>query len=158
MLTAILRTLVPALWGSFIAWLLGLIPALAPLEAQLLGVSEMFIPVLTAVLIGAWYAFWRWLEPRLPNWITTAVLGSAKTPSYQGKNDVVVPRFKLEGWHDTRPLTGADWREFAESLPASEQATALLAVADALDEGAPADYKGKHAATKATEAQEGIND
>lgn len=145
MLTSILRTLVPALWGSFIAWLLGLVPALAPLEAQLLGASELFIPILTAVLIGAWYAFWRWLEPRMPDWLTRAVLGSAQTPSYGkhalGANDVVIPRARLEGWHNTPPLSGADWRAFAESLPASEQATALLAVADALDREPGPDHR-----------------
>ena len=87
LLTSILRTLVPALWGSLVAWLLGVAPLLAPLEAHLLGLSDVILPVLTAVIIGAWYAFWRWLEPRLPDWLTRAVLGSAKTPSYDGKHE-----------------------------------------------------------------------
>lgn len=86
MLTSILRTVVPALWGSLIAWLVGVLPLLAPLEAQLLGLAEVILPVLTAVIIATWYAFWRWLEPRLPDWLTRAVLGSAKTPTYQGKH------------------------------------------------------------------------
>lgn len=86
MLTAILRTIVPALWGSFIAWLIGVLPLLALVEAQLLGLADMLLPVVTAVIIGAWYAFWRWLEPRLPDWLTRAVLGSAKTPTY-GKHE-----------------------------------------------------------------------
>jgi hypothetical protein len=47
---------------------------------------------------------------------------------------VVIPRKRLEGWHNTPPLAGSDWRKFAESLPASEYATTLLAVADAMDE------------------------
>lgn len=81
-LTALLRTLVPALWGSLIAWLIGVLPILAPLEADLKGLADIILPILTAVIIGAWYAFWRWLEPRLPDWLTRAVLGSAKTPSY----------------------------------------------------------------------------
>jgi hypothetical protein len=29
----------------------------------------------------------RWLEPRLPDWLTRAVLGSAKTPVYPGKHE-----------------------------------------------------------------------
>lgn len=86
MLTSILRTLVPALWGSFILWLIGLIPELAPLKEQLLGLADIALPIITAVIIGAWYAFWRWLEPRLPDWLTRAVLGSAKTPTYPGKH------------------------------------------------------------------------
>lgn len=87
LLTAFLRTIVPALWGSFIAWLIGALPILAPLESQLAGLAELALPVITAVIIGAWYAFWRWLEPRLPDWLTRAVLGSAKTPSYAGKHE-----------------------------------------------------------------------
>ena len=87
MLTAILRTIVPALWGSLIAWLIGVLPVLAPLEADLTGLADIILPILTAVIIGAWYAFWRWLEPRLPDWLTRAVLGSAKTPSYDGKHE-----------------------------------------------------------------------
>jgi hypothetical protein len=86
MLTAILRTLVPALWGSLIAWLIGVLPILAPLEADLKGLADIALPIITAVLIGAWYAFWRWLEPRLPDWLTRAVLGSAKTPVYPAKH------------------------------------------------------------------------
>jgi hypothetical protein len=87
MLTSILRTLVPALWGSLIAWLIGVLPILAPLEADLKGLADIILPVLTAVIIGGWYAFWRWLEPRLPDWLTRAVLGSAKTPAYNGRHE-----------------------------------------------------------------------
>jgi hypothetical protein len=87
MLTSILRTLIPALWGSLIAWLIGMLPILAPLEADLKGLADIALPVITAVIIGAWYAFWRWLEPRLPDWLTRAVLGSAKTPAYNGRHE-----------------------------------------------------------------------
>ncbi|MGM9473198.1 hypothetical protein ACS5PJ_14485 [Pseudarthrobacter sp. YS3] len=85
MLTALLRTIVPALWGSLIAWLIGVLPILAPLETDLKGLADILLPIITAVIIGAWYAFWRWLEPRLPDWLTRAVLGSANTPTYEGK-------------------------------------------------------------------------
>ena len=86
LLTSILRTLVPALWGSLVAWLIGIVPLLEPLQAHLLGLSDVILPVLTAVIIAAWYAFWRWLEPRLPDWLTRAVLGSASAPIYEGKH------------------------------------------------------------------------
>ena len=91
MLTSILRTLVPALWGSGIAWLIGVLPILAPLEADLRGLADVLLPIITAVIIGAWYAFWRWAEPRLPDWLTVAVLGSAKTPTYSsnGRHEAV---------------------------------------------------------------------
>jgi hypothetical protein len=45
LLTLILRTLVPALWGSLIAWLIGIAPLLAPLEAHLLGVPDIILPI-----------------------------------------------------------------------------------------------------------------
>lgn len=112
LLTSILRTIVPALWGSLVAWLLGIAPLLSPLEAHLLGVADVILPILTAVIIAAWYAFWRWLEPRLPAWLTRAVLGSAQSPTY-GR----------------------------QTLPASEESTALLSVADALDRTPGPDHR-----------------
>ena len=47
---------------------------------------------------------------------------------------VVIDRKKLEGWPTTPPLTGSDWRAFAESLPAGEYASTLLFLADGIDE------------------------
>jgi len=84
--TAILRTVIPALWGSFISWLLVIMPVLAPHQADLLGLAPLISAVVSAVLIGAWYALWRWLQPRLPDWLVRAVLGSTKTPTYVGKH------------------------------------------------------------------------
>jgi hypothetical protein len=52
LLTSILRTVVPALWGSLIAWQIGVLPILAPLETQLAGLSDVILPVVTAVIIG----------------------------------------------------------------------------------------------------------
>lgn len=82
MLTSILRTVIPALWGSFIGWVLAVVPVLEPLRADLIAYGDLAVPIITAVLIGAWYAFWRWLEPRLPDWLTRILLGSAKAPVY----------------------------------------------------------------------------
>jgi len=82
MLTSILRTLVPALWGSFIGWVLAVVPVLEPLRADLIQYGDFAVPVISAVLIGGWYALWRWLEPRLPDWLTRILLGSAKAPVY----------------------------------------------------------------------------
>lgn len=90
MLTSILRTVVPVLWGSLIGWLLGLLPVLEPLRGSLLEYGDLLAPIMGAVLIAAWYAFWRWLEPKLPDWLTRAVLGSAKTPTYSGAGSAVV--------------------------------------------------------------------
>lgn len=87
MLTSILRTVVPALWGSLIGWLLSVAPVLEPLRELLLSQADVLVPILGAVIIAAWYALWRWLEPLLPAWLVRAVLGSAKTPVYEGKHE-----------------------------------------------------------------------
>lgn len=82
MITSILRTIVPALWGSLIGWVFGIIPALEPAREQLLSLGALAVPVISAVIIGAWYALWRWVEPHLPAWLTAALLGSPKSPTY----------------------------------------------------------------------------
>lgn len=82
MLISILRTVVPVLWGNFIFWLLALMPILEPLREQLLAYGDLAVPVVGAVIVGAWYALWRKLEPNLPDWLTRILLGSAKSPVY----------------------------------------------------------------------------
>ena len=86
-LISVLRTVVPYVWGLFIGWLIVAVPVLQPLEEQLLGLAELALPIPIAVISAAWYALWRWAEPRLPVWLTRAVLGSAKTPEYRGKHE-----------------------------------------------------------------------
>lgn len=102
MLTSILRTLVPALWGSFIVWLLALVPALEPVRELLLSMSDLAVPILTAVIIAAWYALWRRIEPVLPGWLTAALLGSSHAPVYA--KDAIVGELAADGsiidWHD----------------------------------------------------------
>lgn len=81
--TAWLRTVVPALWGSLVAWLLSLADYpewTAPLTDAL--ASEGAAVLVTGAAIGAWYALARWLEPRIPDWLTRIVLGAAATPTY----------------------------------------------------------------------------
>lgn len=81
-LISVVRTVVPYLWGLFIGWLITVLPVLQPLENDLLSIGTLALPILIAVISAAWYAFWRWLEPKLPDWLTRAVLGSAKAPEY----------------------------------------------------------------------------
>lgn len=81
-LISVLRTVVPYVWGLFIGWLITAVPVLQPLENELLSIGTLALPVLIAVISAAWYAFWRWLEPRLPDWLTRAVLGSSRSPKY----------------------------------------------------------------------------
>lgn len=77
-LTAWVRTVVPALWAALVAWLvtLGLPPAVTDAVAGLVDV--FVVPAVLAVV----YAGLRWIEPRLPRWLTVVLLGSARTPVY----------------------------------------------------------------------------
>ena len=75
---SLLRTVVPVIWGSAIAWLLTVISLPAPVTGFLTNQTD----VVVVVAIAAWYAGFRWLEPKLPAWLTRIVLGSNQTPTY----------------------------------------------------------------------------
>ena len=102
MLTSILRTIVPALWGSAIGWLLSIAPVLEPLREQLLAYADWLTPIIGAIIIGAWYALWRRVEPLLPDWLTRILLGSAQAPVYA--KEAIVGELDTDGeivpWHD----------------------------------------------------------
>lgn len=83
---ALLRTAVPALWGSLASWLIvqvagHLPPPLTDLVAIVLQ-SDLATSLAVAAAVAAWYAMWRRMEARLPPWLVRATLGSARTPSY----------------------------------------------------------------------------
>ncbi|WP_205601444.1 hypothetical protein [Cellulomonas iranensis] len=83
---ATLRTAVPALWGTVVAWLLARLVGVLPPDvadplAAALG-SDVVVALVVAVFIAAWYAVWRWAEPHVPAWLVRVVLGSARTPAY----------------------------------------------------------------------------
>lgn len=75
-----LRTVVPVLWGSAVAWLLTVV--VLPTEVTDLLTSDLAITAVTAVVVGAWYIAWRWAEPHVPDGLSRLVLGSARSPSY----------------------------------------------------------------------------
>lgn len=81
--TSWLRTAVPALWGSVIAWAVGanLLPA------ELVEQAEGFAVVLVAVVVALYYAAARWVEaqPWAPGWVSRLLLGSKEPPTYQGR-------------------------------------------------------------------------
>jgi hypothetical protein len=83
---SLLRTAVPSLWGTalaaLLAWVLPRVPGdVGEALSSLLG-SELVTGLLVAASIAAWYAVARWLEPRLPAWLTRLVLGSSAAPTY----------------------------------------------------------------------------
>ena len=83
---SLLRTAVPVAWGYVVAFALAKIPAAADFLASL-GVdlnSVVVVNFVTGAATIAWYAVWRWAEPKLPAWLTRLVLGSNRAPSYVG--------------------------------------------------------------------------
>ena len=116
-----IRTAVPALWGAIVAqllaWLAGVIPVdLAQALADALTTPAALAFAVTAATV-LWYWLWRWLEPRVPDWLVSLVLGYAKAPSYA-------------------PVT-ADGAAVITSLPDADRRQ-LLMLRDFLDEGDPA--------------------
>lgn len=110
-----LRTTVPVLWGTVVA---AILRAVSPHLPGDLGAalatwlsSETTIALVTAAAIAAWYALWRWAEPRIPDWLTRLVLGSARPPAYAP----VTP----EGAHVITRLTD-DERQVIDDLRAIE--------------------------------------
>lgn len=84
LVVSLLRTAVPTAWGVLITWLLTVVTWL-PSLLDTLGVDPLSAEVRSAVtglvLVG-WYALWRKLEPVVPAWLVTIVLGMAKAPTY----------------------------------------------------------------------------
>lgn len=79
-----LRTAVPSLWGTLLGLLLPHLPWLPASVAEWLA-SAVVVQFVVGLCIVAWYAVWRWAEPRIPAWLVTLVLGSSKSPVYGGK-------------------------------------------------------------------------
>lgn len=84
-ITAVLRTVVPSLWGSALGFLLqhNVISPGQALDAAPVGLQlAELVAIPTA--IGLYYVTVRWLESRtwMPRWIVRLLIGSAQTPSY----------------------------------------------------------------------------
>ncbi|WP_328609102.1 DUF6519 domain-containing protein [Amycolatopsis sp. NBC_00345] len=79
-LTSWLRTVVPGLWATLVAWLVSLgLPASMTDWLGGLG-NQLIVPVVLAVV----YALLRRLEPTMPPWLTRLLIGSNRPPSYSG--------------------------------------------------------------------------
>lgn len=77
-IVSIIRTVVPAAWGSLVAWLIGLIPALHIIEEQTAALGQ----IVSLVVIGLWYSVTRYLEPKMPEWLQSILFGVNTAPDY----------------------------------------------------------------------------
>lgn len=77
---SVLRTVLPGAWAAVVLWLVSLgLPQSAADWLSSEGVATKVVEVATLAVV---YAFVRWVEPRLPDWLTRVLLGSAKPPTY----------------------------------------------------------------------------
>lgn len=82
-IVSLIRTWVPIAWGWILAQILPHLPWLPESVVTWLSGAAGQAAVV-ALVSAAWYALWRWLEPRIPDWLTRLVLGSAQAPTYTG--------------------------------------------------------------------------
>jgi hypothetical protein len=73
-----LRTVVPVAWSAFVTWL----ATLCVPEAITGPLGDAGDLVVTPIVLALVYPLIRWIEPRLPDWLTRILLGSAKAPTY----------------------------------------------------------------------------
>lgn len=79
-LRSIVRTVVPDAWSALVLWLVSL--GLPQAAADWLASDTVATKVVDVAALAVVYGFVRWVEPRLPDWVTRLLLGSAKAPSY----------------------------------------------------------------------------
>jgi len=82
-LRSIVRTVMPGAWAALVLWLVRQF-ALPDAAAAWLTSSAVVEAVTNVAALAAVYAFARWIEPRLPDWLTRVLLGSATPPTYTG--------------------------------------------------------------------------
>jgi hypothetical protein len=153
---AYLRTVVPVLWGSLLAWLAVQIPAIPDAWEEWLG-SDQGVALVSAAVITLWYAFWRWLEPKLSPFLTRLLLGSNLTPVYvdpgtppkdeaieAAEEEVVevddVEDTDVDGTEpDLEEIDGATFDEAAEPAPEVEEVVDTPPVVEEVIDTPPAD-------------------
>ncbi len=93
-LTSWLRTVVPGLWAALVAWAVARWGLPDYVSGWLYGAgAQLVVPAVLALT----YAGLRWLEPRLPDWATRLLLGSARPPAY-------APTPERIPWRESDPL------------------------------------------------------
>jgi hypothetical protein len=79
--TSVIRTVVPALWGTALAWLVsvGLLD-----QAAADGPGAAVGGFLVTICVAGFYMLARAIEPKLPQWIAALLMGSPAAPKYLG--------------------------------------------------------------------------
>jgi hypothetical protein len=74
-----LRTVVPALWGLLVAYLVTRVPALSGIADGLNGIG---LSILVPIAVAAWKLVFNAAESALPSWLTAVLLGHPAAPMY----------------------------------------------------------------------------
>jgi len=75
-LIAILRTAIPAWWGTVVAWLLARDLITDAVAEDLRGWAVALVAAAVTVVTTVWYALARWVEPRLAGWLRRVLPGT----------------------------------------------------------------------------------
>lgn len=85
-----LRGVVPGAWSALVTALIAWAASSAPWLLELLDVlnveldSPAAVAFVMALVLAAWLALWRCIEPHVPDWLSRIAMGSARTPTYLG--------------------------------------------------------------------------
>lgn len=128
LIVALLRTIVPAWWGSLVAWFLAQLAGILPGQittalADALA-ADVVRAAVVAIVIGAWYWAWRKLSPHVPDWLVRLALGSVRTPTYT----LTPAATSADG--QAHVITTVPDLDSASAEEIEEAATQLLALAD----------------------------
>lgn len=81
-ITSVIRTVVPSLWGTALAWLVS-VNVLD--QATAAGPGAAVGGFLVTICIGGFYLLARAVEPYLPTWLAALLMGSPAAPQYVGE-------------------------------------------------------------------------
>lgn len=79
-LRSVLRTVLPGAWSAVVLWLASF--GLPQAAVDWLNSETVATQVVQLAVFAIVYGFVRWVEPRIPDWLTRILLGSAKPPTY----------------------------------------------------------------------------
>ena len=90
LIVSYLRTIVPVLWGAVITWALSVVSWLPDVLAflNLDPSAPGVIAAVTGLVVAGWYVVWRKVEPYIPAWLTTVILGAATSPTYDTRTSL----------------------------------------------------------------------
>lgn len=80
-LRSIVRTVLPGAWATVVLWLVSL--GLPQSAADWLASDGVVTKLVELASLAVVYAFVRWIEPHMPDWLTRLLLGSAQPPTYR---------------------------------------------------------------------------